>query len=169
MRERGESLHTVDGARGSRRFFDAGAVRLHPSLATEAARGSQASMTVALRGELRHDEPMSRHVSWRAGGHVDRAYFPVDLEDLQAFLGTVPSHEPLYFVGLGSNLLVRDGGLRGTVVFTHWALRNLGSCTSMKRKAWSGPKQGLRVPSSRALPRFTGSGPRNSWRAFQAL
>jgi UDP-N-acetylmuramate dehydrogenase len=68
---------------------------------------------------------MSRHVSWRAGGHVDRAYFPVDLEDLQAFLGSVMSHEALYFVGLGSDLLVRDGGLRGTVVFTHWALRNL--------------------------------------------
>jgi UDP-N-acetylmuramate dehydrogenase len=82
-------------------------------------------MTVRLRGELRLHEPMSRHVSWRAGGHVDRAYLPVDLDDLQAFLGTVAPDEPLYFIGLGSNLLVRDGGLRGTVVFTHWALRNL--------------------------------------------
>ena len=82
-------------------------------------------MTVSLRGELRLNEPMSRHVSWRVGGPVDRAYLPVDLDDLRAFLGTVAPHEPLYFVGLGSNLLVRDGGLRGTVAFTHWALRNL--------------------------------------------
>lgn len=77
------------------------------------------------RGELRHNEPMSRHVSWRAGGCVDRAYWPADLEDLQTFLRGVRDDEAVYFVGLGSNLLVRDGGLRGTVVFTHWALRNL--------------------------------------------
>jgi UDP-N-acetylmuramate dehydrogenase len=68
---------------------------------------------------------MARHVSWRAGGAADRAYIPADLADLQVFLGTVPAAEPVYFVGLGSNLLVRDGGLRGTVVFTHWALRQL--------------------------------------------
>jgi len=71
------------------------------------------------------NEPMSRHVSWRAGGAVDRAYIPVDLDDIRAFLRTLPSGEPVYFVGLGSNLLVRDGGLRATVVFTHWALREL--------------------------------------------
>lgn len=77
------------------------------------------------RGELRHDESMARHVSWRAGGGVRQAYFPTGLEDLSAFLRGLPADEPVYFVGLGSNLLVRDGGLRGTVVFTHWALREL--------------------------------------------
>jgi len=79
----------------------------------------------APRGELKRDEPMARHVSWRAGGRVERAYTPADFADLQAFLRTLPSDEPLYFVGLGSNLLVRDGGLRGTVVFTHRALAGL--------------------------------------------
>lgn len=78
-----------------------------------------------LRGELRINEPMARHVSWRAGGTVDRAYFPADLGDLQRFLRTLPPDEPLCFVGLGSNLLVRDGGLRGTAIFTHRALRTL--------------------------------------------
>ena len=89
-------------------------------------------MSTALRGELRMNEPMSRHVSWRAGGPVARAYLPVDLEDLRAFLRSLPADEPVYFVGLGSNLLVRDGGLRGAVVFTHWALNDiaLGSPTS---------------------------------------
>jgi UDP-N-acetylmuramate dehydrogenase len=81
---------------------------------------------IARRGELREREPMARHVSWRAGGMVDRAYFPADLEDLRGFLQGLPSDEPVYFVGLGSNLLVRDGGLRGTVIFTHWALKALG-------------------------------------------
>jgi UDP-N-acetylmuramate dehydrogenase len=76
-----------------------------------------------LHGHFREGEPMSRHVSWRAGGCADRAYEPADLADLQAFLATRPAGEPIHFVGLGSNLLVRDGGLRGTVVFTHWALR----------------------------------------------
>jgi len=76
-----------------------------------------------LRGELRRDEPMSRHVSWRAGGPADRFFVPADLEDLAHFLRQLPPTEPLLFVGLGSNLLVRDGGWRGTVVLTHAASR----------------------------------------------
>jgi UDP-N-acetylmuramate dehydrogenase len=78
-----------------------------------------------LRGELRLDEPMAKHVSWRAGGSVARSYRPADLDDLSAFLRSLPAEEPVYFVGLGSNLLVRDGGLRGTVIFTHWAFREI--------------------------------------------
>ena len=68
---------------------------------------------------------MADHVSWRAGGTVDRAYVPADVDDLRAFMRSLPAHEPVYFVGLGSNLLVRDGGLRGTVVFTHPVLGDL--------------------------------------------
>ncbi|MEO8755888.1 MAG: UDP-N-acetylmuramate dehydrogenase, partial [Casimicrobiaceae bacterium] len=79
-----------------------------------------------LRGEFRHDEPMSRHTSWRAGGKADRAYVPADLDDLCVFLATIADDEPVHMVGLGSNLLVRDGGLRGTVVFTHGALKRIG-------------------------------------------
>ena len=79
--------------------------------------------TSALRGEQRRDEPMRKHTSWRAGGTADRAYRPADLEDLCLFLRGLPSTEPVFFAGLGSNLLVRDGGIRGTVVFTHGALR----------------------------------------------
>ncbi len=77
------------------------------------------------RGEFHCDEPMARHVSWRAGGSVARAFFPVDLDDLAAFLSVLRQDEPLLFVGLGSNLLVRDGGLDATVVFTHGALNTL--------------------------------------------
>jgi UDP-N-acetylmuramate dehydrogenase len=74
-----------------------------------------------LRGQLKQNEPMSRHVSWRCGGVADRFYMPADLDDLSAFLRQLPPEEPLLFVGLGSNLLVRDGGWRGTVVMTHAA------------------------------------------------
>jgi UDP-N-acetylmuramate dehydrogenase len=82
-------------------------------------------VTAGLRGEERRHEPMARHTSWRAGGAAERAYSPADLDDLVAFLRTLPPAEPAHVIGLGSNLLVRDGGLRGTVIFTHWALRDL--------------------------------------------
>ncbi len=78
-----------------------------------------------LRGELRLNEPMARHVSWRAGGTAARTYAPADRDDLCAFLRANSATGDLYFVGLGSNLLVRDGGVRATVVFTHWALRQI--------------------------------------------
>jgi UDP-N-acetylmuramate dehydrogenase len=78
-----------------------------------------------LRGEFRTDEPMSRHVSWRAGGSAARFFKPTDLADLQAFLPALTNDEPILFVGLGSNLLVRDGGFQGTVILTTPMLRGL--------------------------------------------
>lgn len=77
----------------------------------------------ALRGALRLNEPMARHVSWRAGGAAARCYQPADLDDLAVFLRQLPPQEPLLFVGLGSNLLVRDGGFRGTAVLMHAAAK----------------------------------------------
>lgn len=78
-----------------------------------------------LRGDLRVQEPMAVHTSWRVGGPADRFYRPADLDDLAAFLMGSPEQEPLLWLGLGSNLLVRDGGIRGTVVFTLGALDEL--------------------------------------------
>ena len=66
-------------------------------------------------------EPMARHVSWRAGGPADRAFFPSSVDELAAVLRSVPPHEPILFVGLGSNLLVRDGGFRGSAILMHSA------------------------------------------------
>ena len=74
-----------------------------------------------LRGQLKADEPMGRYLSWRTGGPARRFYVPADLEDLGEFLHQLPPDEPLLFVGLGSNLLVRDGGFRRTVVLMHAA------------------------------------------------
>lgn len=78
----------------------------------------------ALRGEMRYDEPMSKHVTWRAGGAADQYYIPADLDDLAYFLQQAKD-ESIYVIGLGSNLLVRDGGLRGTVVALHGRLNDL--------------------------------------------
>lgn len=79
----------------------------------------------ALRGTLRHNVDMRRHTTWRAGGYAERVYQPADPEDLAKFLRTVPADEPLLALGLGSNLLVRDGGLRGTVLLLHGVLGEL--------------------------------------------
>ncbi len=77
------------------------------------------------RGELLHHAEMSRFTSWRAGGQADRLYTPTDLDDLCGFLKTLEKAEPIYFIGLGSNLLVRDSGLRGTVIHLHSGLRHI--------------------------------------------
>ena len=53
------------------------------------------------------------------GGVAARAYRPADLADLQQFVARLPLQEPVCMVGLGSNLLVRDGGYRGTIVLMH--------------------------------------------------
>lgn len=82
-------------------------------------------ITEALRGTLRSNVAMSRHTSWRAGGPAERVYQPADLADLIVFLRTLPADELVVAVGLGSNLLVRDGGLRGTVLLLHAALTEM--------------------------------------------
>ena len=78
-----------------------------------------------LRGALRSDEAMARHVSWRAGGNAECFYQPADVDDLSVFLRVLPLDEEILFVGLGSNLLVRDGGFAGTVIYTHHALTGI--------------------------------------------
>jgi len=77
---------------------------------------------VAPRGRLRFDEPMAAHTSWRVGGPADRYFEPADRADLLEFIGALPVDEPVLWLGLGSNLLVRDGGFRGTVIALHGAV-----------------------------------------------
>jgi len=72
-----------------------------------------------LRGKLTRDAPLAKHTSWRAGGPADTLYLPADRDDLASFLRQLPATEPLTVLGLGSNTLVRDGGVRGTVVVMH--------------------------------------------------
>jgi UDP-N-acetylmuramate dehydrogenase len=79
----------------------------------------------ALRGQFLYNEPMKKHVSWRAGGSAQRVYVPADLEDLTWLVRSVPLHEDIHMVGLGSNLLVRDGGVRGVVILLHGVLKKL--------------------------------------------
>lgn len=78
-----------------------------------------------LRGKLRHHEPLAKHTSWRVGGPAEWFYKPVDREDLVQLLCQLPLKMPIFWLGLGSNLLVRDGGLPGMVILTTGCLNQL--------------------------------------------
>ena len=78
-----------------------------------------------LRGKLFCDYPLARYTSWRVGGKAERLYRPADLSDLQNFIVQLRSNELLTCFGLGSNILIRDDGIKGTVIITLNRLKNL--------------------------------------------
>ncbi len=69
-----------------------------------------------LRGELLRNEPMAKHTSWRVGGAASVFYKPADIDDLCLFLNKQDKNRQIIFIGLGSNLLVRDAGLDAVVI-----------------------------------------------------
>ncbi len=77
------------------------------------------------RGELLIAEPLSDYTTWRVGGKATRLYKPADIDDLAAFIKQLPPDEPLLWIGLGSNLLIRDAGFKGTVIITQGKLNGL--------------------------------------------
>ncbi|TAK54150.1 MAG: UDP-N-acetylmuramate dehydrogenase [Gammaproteobacteria bacterium] len=92
----------------------------------------------AFADRVRLAEPMSRHTSWRAGGPAELWFEPRDAEDLAAFLRALPPQEPVTWVGLGSNLLVRDGGIRGAVISVHGILDGLERVGELRVRAEAG-------------------------------
>ena len=86
-------------------------------------------MTVAVAPEfvtrVKRDEPMSKHTSWHVGGPAEVYFNPRDRDELTSFLRHLEPNVPVYWVGLGSNLLVRDGGIDGVVISTHGTLDRL--------------------------------------------
>ena len=124
-----------DRAGGDRRGVDAGSGRSGATMPPESAgraggdrrgtgAGSGRSGATTAPGNtgracvLRHREPLARHTVWGIGGVADRYFEPAGIDELAAFLTDLPAGEPLLWIGLGSNLLVRDGGVRGTVIST---------------------------------------------------
>ncbi len=92
----------------------------------------------SVMGELRYDEPMSRHTSWRVGGPADVFFVPASVEDLSTFLAGLDSETPVFWHGVGTNLLVRDGGIRGVVVSASRMLRGLERIDSHTVRAGAG-------------------------------
>lgn len=85
----------------------------------------------AVRGKLQMHASMARYTSWRVGGEAEVLFIPADLADLQLFLAAQAATTPIVFVGLGSNLLVRDGGVSGVVIVMHNVLKNLAEIGDM--------------------------------------
>jgi len=98
-------------------------------------------VTVAVAADfstrVRRREPLSRHTSWHVGGPAEVFFNPRDRTDLAAFLRGLPDDVPIYWIGLGSNLLVRDGGIPGVVISTHGTLDSLErlSATTVRAEA----------------------------------
>lgn len=84
-----------------------------------------AARELTVQGELRYDEPMSRHTSWRAGGPAEVFFIPASVEDLSTFLRALDIETPIFWHGVGSNLLVRDGGFPGVVISASKILRDV--------------------------------------------
>jgi len=86
---------------------------------------SALAISAEFEGRVLRNEPMARHTSWRVGGPADAWFTPRDVAELSAFLRKLPAGVPVTWVGLGSNLLVRDGGIRGVVISVHGVLNAL--------------------------------------------
>lgn len=84
-----------------------------------------AARDITAQGEIRYDEPMSRHTSWRAGGPAEVFFVPASVEDLAEFLAALEADTPIFWHGVGSNLLVRDGGIPGVVISATKMLQQL--------------------------------------------
>ena len=69
-----------------------------------------------VRGRLTADAPLAPLVWFKSGGKAEWLFEPADAEDLEQFLGELDPHVPVMALGLGSNLIVRDGGVGGVVV-----------------------------------------------------
>ena len=101
-----------------------------------AQRSSDLSPEFAAR--VLKDVPMAKHTSWHVGGPADLFFTPRDAMDLAAFLRQLPPDVPLLWIGLGSNLLVRDGGIRGAVISTHGALGAFARLSATRIQAEAG-------------------------------
>lgn len=70
----------------------------------------------AVRGRLLLNEPLAPFTWFRVGGRADAIFLPADADDLAAFLKALPAETPITLLGVGSNVIVRDGGVAGVVI-----------------------------------------------------
>ncbi len=91
-----------------------------------------------LRGALLRHEPLAAYTSWHVGGPATRCYKPADLADLSIFMASLPSNETIVWLGLGSNVLIRDSGIEGTVILTQGGLNELACLDNQVVRAEAG-------------------------------
>jgi UDP-N-acetylmuramate dehydrogenase len=88
--------------------------------------------------EVLRNEPLRKHTSWRVGGPADLFYTPTSIAELKRILADLPPATPVHWLGLGSNLLVRDGGIRGAVIATGGLPRELERLDERRVRASAG-------------------------------
>ncbi|MFO1518087.1 MAG: UDP-N-acetylmuramate dehydrogenase [bacterium] len=117
-----------------------------------------------LKGELLFDEPLARYTTVKVGGPADALLYPAGLEDLKVALQICEKHEIPYFViGNGSNLLVKDGGVRGLVI-------KLNRCLNAFRVEEEGEKETvLYAESGYSLPKVVEYSRQNGLSGIESL
>lgn len=91
-----------------------------------------------VKGILHSHISIKPFTSWHIGGDAEKLYWPLNLADLQTFLKTVSPVEPLHWLGLGSNILVSDAGIAGTVIITQGVLKELTLISAGRIRAEAG-------------------------------
>lgn len=81
-------------------------------------------------GQLFENESLAKHTSWRVGGVAEQFFVPEDKSGLCRFVAQLGGQTPLFWMGLGSNLLVRDGGVDGVVINTRGRLKQMYRLTA---------------------------------------
>ncbi len=81
--------------------------------------------TPTTRGKLLFDVSLSRYNTWGVGGTAQCVFHPEDIQDLSDFLANTDANIPLTWLGLGSNVLIRDGGIEGVVIVTQTGLKEI--------------------------------------------
>lgn len=90
------------------------------------------------QGEHLNDVCLSDYTTWRVGGKTKCLYKPTNIADLSCFLKQLPPHEPIHWLGLGSNSLIRDSGFSGTVILTQGCLKELSLLSSQTVRVEAG-------------------------------
>ena len=117
---------------------------------------SNAQQDGKLLGELKFDVALSRYTTWRIGGKAECFYQPASIEDLQNLLSLIDQQyaeksaeksaekKAIYWLGLGSNLLIRDGGLKGIVICSNGVLNSFSSkCSDLTNECLVSAEAGL--------------------------
>jgi len=87
--------------------------------------GTDCSEVNNSQGTLLLNETLADYTTWRVGGPAARLYKPANIADLVSFLKNLSPSEPLLWLGLGSNSLIRDTGFSGTVIVTQGCLKEM--------------------------------------------
>lgn len=99
---------------------------------------NECELTAEYQGTLLYNEPLAEYTTWRVGGPAAKLYKPAHAADLALFLRNLPEREPLLWLGLGSNSLIKDNGFSGTVVLTQGCLKEINLLSAQTVKVDAG-------------------------------